>query len=403
MGEITDAHSEPSVISRPAPTARSALTTYVAAVTVTTGGMLPVMLLGTLAVQIRASLGFPTGHIAILVAIFFLASAGVSVFAGGLCQRRPLRLTLVSSAALSTLSLLGTAAAAMELVTFAITMLAGAAAAALSTPATNELVAANLAPHRQGVAHGVKQAAIPLAGVLAGLAVPIVGLTLGWRWGFALAALVPATGIIASWRATQHANMPRPRSPQPARAATSRAPPRALRYLAIGVGCGAAAITSIHSFSLLAAADAGLDEGDAGIYIAVGSVIVIVVRIGAGVRADRVSTNRLVPVAGMLAASVAGYLIMMSGDPSFMGFGIVVTLTFGWGWPGLLTLAVVELYPDRAAVTTGTIMAAIFAGGFGGPLIFAAIESTGSFSAAWAAMAGLAIVASATILAGSRT
>ena len=159
MGEITDAHSEPSVISRPTPTARSALTTYVAAVTVTTGGMLPVMLLGTLAVQIRTSLGFPTGHIAILVAIFFLASAGVSVFAGGLCQRLPLRLTLVSSAALSTLGLLGTAVAAIELVTFAITMLAGAAAAALSTPATNELVRGEPPPHRQGVAHGVKTAA----------------------------------------------------------------------------------------------------------------------------------------------------------------------------------------------------------------------------------------------------
>ena len=48
-------------------------------------------------------------------------------------------------------------------------------------------------------------------------------------------------------------------------------------------------------------------------------------------------------------------------------------------------------------------MAAIFAGGFGGPLVFAAIESTGSFSVAWAAMAGLAMVASATIFAGSRT
>ena len=170
-----------------------------------------------------------------------------------------------------------------------------------------------------------------------------------------------------------------PSSPQPGSLVASSAPPRALWYLTIGVGSQLRRSRASTASRSSRPRPRASTRRDAGIYIAVGSVVVIVVQAaGAGVRADRVSTNRLVPVAGMLAARrPAGYLVLMSGDPSFMGFGIVVTLTLGWGWPGLLTLAVVELYPDRAAATTGTIMAAIFAGGFCGPLIFAAIESTG--------------------------
>ena len=31
----------------------------------------------------------------------------------------------------------------------------------------------------------MKQAAVPVAGIVAGLAVPAVGLTVGWRWAYA--------------------------------------------------------------------------------------------------------------------------------------------------------------------------------------------------------------------------
>jgi predicted MFS family arabinose efflux permease len=379
------------------------LSTYVASVTVTTAGMLPVLLVGTLAVQIRDSLGLSTGDIAVLVAVFFLASSGASVVARELFEHARPRGLLLAAGGLSTACLVSAAVLSTGLLTLGASILLGAFAAAVSTPATNDLVAVNLPPGRQGIAHGIKQAAIPLSGMLAGLAVPTVGLTLGWRWSFALAALVPALGVIASWRSTQawsDRHDGRGRAP---RGEGRPGTPRALWYLTIGVGFAAAAITSVHSFAILSSTAAGLEEGVAGIFVAVGSVVVIFIRVGAGARADRVRSNRLVAVAVMLAASIGGYLVLMTGRAMLMGPGTVITLAFGWGWPGLLTLAVVELYPDRPAAATGTVMAAIYMGGVVGPLLFAAIESAGGYGPAWVAMAGLAAVASGMVHLGSRT
>jgi MFS family permease len=402
MGEVGDMHVASSV-SPAAGADAGAFSTYLASISVTTAGMLPVMLVGTLAVQIRASLGFSTADIAVLVATFFLASAGASLVAGRLCEHIFPRGALLVAGFLSTLSLVGAAIISTGVVTLGATMLVGAVAAAVSTPATNELVAVNLAPGRQGIAHGIKQAAIPLSGMLAGLAVPTVGLTLGWRWSFALAALVPALGTIASWRATRRWDA---RGDVPARSAAapvSDGGRRALWFVSIGVGFAAAAITSVHSFAILSSTEAGLDEGRAGLFMAVGSVVVIVIRVGAGARADRVRSNRLVPVASMLAGSVGGYVIMMTGNPALMGLGIIVTLAVGWGWPGLLTLAVVEMYRDRPAAATGTVMAAIYTGGVVGPLLFAVIEHASGFAPAWATMGGLAAVAAGMVYVGSRT
>ncbi len=84
-----------------------------------------------------------------------------------------------------------------------VTLLAlSAAANALGQLASNAALAEHVPAHRQGLSFGVKQAAVPVATLLAGVAVPTVALTAGWRWAFvvaagaALAALpaVPRTG-----------------------------------------------------------------------------------------------------------------------------------------------------------------------------------------------------------------
>ena len=69
---------------------------------------------------------------------------------------------------------------------------------ALAQPAANALVVRSVAARRQGLALGVKQAAIPMATLLAGLAVPSLGLTVGWRWAFVGAAglSVAATTLV---------------------------------------------------------------------------------------------------------------------------------------------------------------------------------------------------------------
>src|SRR4029453_10793467 len=71
----------------------------------------------------------------------------------------------------------------------------GAAANALGQLASNSSLAQHVPARRQGLSFGVKQAAIPICTLLAGASVPIVALTLGWRWAFVLAAVLAVAAI----------------------------------------------------------------------------------------------------------------------------------------------------------------------------------------------------------------
>src|SRR5690606_32204086 len=84
---------------------------------------------------------------------------------------------------------------------------AGAAANSVGQLAANSTLA-GMPASRQGLAFGIKQAAIPGATLLSGLSVPTIALTAGWRWAFVLAAAV-AVGSLAlvppdRHRATAH-------------------------------------------------------------------------------------------------------------------------------------------------------------------------------------------------------
>lgn len=55
----------------------------------------------------------------------------------------------------------------------------------IGQPASNDLIARAVVTHRHGLAYGTKQAAIPLATVVAGVAVPVIAIPWGWRLAFA--------------------------------------------------------------------------------------------------------------------------------------------------------------------------------------------------------------------------
>lgn len=64
---------------------------------------------------------------------------------------------------------------------------------------------------RRGLIMSIKQSGVPVGGILAGAVLPTLGLTFGWRWGFALTmavSLVIAAGIAA--RGGYHARTAKP-------------------------------------------------------------------------------------------------------------------------------------------------------------------------------------------------
>ncbi|MHB1850992.1 MAG: MFS transporter [Acidimicrobiales bacterium] len=156
-----------------------------------TAEVLPVFLTGALAVQLEASLHVGATAVGGAVATFFGASALSSVRAGRLAERvGPFRVMLVA-VGLALLALVGIGLVVTSLAGLLGFLVVAGLSNGTMQPAVNLLLSRAVDDHRQGLAFGVKQAAIPTATLLSGLAVPALAVTAGWH-----AAYLAAGGLV---------------------------------------------------------------------------------------------------------------------------------------------------------------------------------------------------------------
>ncbi|GAB3948126.1 hypothetical protein GCM10027614_44600 [Micromonospora vulcania] len=177
------------------------------AVATTIAVVLPVFLLGGLAVQMGADLHFSPAGLGLAVAIYFGISALASVPSGRLVERYGPAVVARCAILLAAGSMLAVAALARSYPMLVGLLALSAAANALGQLASNATLARHVPARRQGLSFGVKQAAIPVSTLLAGAAVPTIALTAGWRWAFVAAAerrwrrCPPYPGTSPSWPA----------------------------------------------------------------------------------------------------------------------------------------------------------------------------------------------------------
>jgi MFS family permease len=368
----------------------------VMAVAVATVGVLPAFLTGGLAVQIRAELGFGSAALGLAVALFFFSASTASVVMGRLVERmgahRGMRLAAFCGAA----SLLCVALFASSWGWLAACLIFGGLANAMTHPATHLSLARQVPPGRQGLSFGIKQAAIPSATLLAGLAVPGVALTLGWRWAFVggavlalcVASLVPAGRVGGVERVAEARSQDAPIGP--------------LVLLAVGIGLGSAAATPLGAFVVESSVATGLGVGAAGLLLASGSAASIVVRVIFGRLADGMGGGRLLLVGGMLGAGVAGFVMLATGSEILVVPGVLLAFAAGWGWPGLFNCAVVKTNPGAPAAATGVTQTGASGGAAVGPILFGLLVEAAGYGAAWLFSGALAVAALVAILAGRR-
>lgn len=402
-----------------------------AAVAATTIGTLPVFLLGALAVLVRADLGFSESQLGGAASAFFASSAVASVPAGRAAQRWGARATTVTGTALAGIALAGVALAVGSWPPLVALLVVGGAGNALAQIGSNLGLAQHVPPERQGLAYGVKQSAIPTATLLGGLAVPVVGLTIGWRWAFGVAAIAPVAyallaprdvppgavalhGVAAAGAPSAGhragGGPPRRAGGRPARPRTDT-PTRALVVLACGVGTAAAGANAFGAFLVESAVDVGLAPGTAGLVFAAGSAVGIAGRLLAGWRADHRDGRHLPVVAGQLAVGSVGLALLAvasaawgpgAATTALVILGTLLGFGLGWSWPGLFTFAVVRLNRGAPAAATSITQAGVFAGGALGPLAFGTTVELASYTAAWAGAAAALVVAAGLVLAGRR-
>jgi MFS family permease len=372
----------------------------VGAVTSTTLASLPVFLVGGLAVLMTTDLGFDEEGLGIAVAAFYGTSAILSIPGGRLAERVGARRLTLAANGMTALCMLAIAVVATTWAHLVGLLVLAGVSNGMTQPSIN-LGLARLIPYtRQGLAFGIKQAAIPLATLISGLSLPLVGLTLGWRWGFALGVPILVVVIVAVVGST------------PARAATGPsgggaygdggAPRASLLLLATSAGLGAGAANCLGAFLVASLVSGGLTEGLAGLLFAVGSVVGVATRLGIGWHADLRGRGHLLVVAALMVAGGAGYLLISIAAGTLVTFvGIVLAFSGGWGWAGLLTFAIVRHHQEAPAAATGIQQAGVFVGGVVGPLLFGAVVVRTSYLVAWL-MAGAMSLASAALVQRAR-
>ena len=370
---------------------------YALALLIPSAGTLPVFLTGGLAVQLQADLGFGASQLGIAVAVFFTASALGSTPAGRLAHRIGPARSMLLGGAIAIVALLGVALIARSLLLLTVCLAVGGLANSICQPGVNDLLARGIAVGRQGLAFAVKQSAIPLSTLLGGLAVPLVALTVGWRWAFAAGAVlaVVAVALVPRGSATSAAADERP--------AGGRLAVRPLVLLAIAGGFGSGAGGAVGSFLVASAVDVGIAERTAGFLLAGTSVFIIATRLLVGHLADRRGGGFFGMVAIMLASGATGFALLAAGEVPVFIAGALIASVAGWGWPGLFQFAIVDHDRSIAALATGITQTGVYTGGVAGPLVFGALAEHLSYSAAWLAAATSALTAATMVVVGSRS
>ncbi|MEX0835252.1 MAG: MFS transporter [Nitriliruptor sp.] len=360
---------------------------------------LPVFFTAAMAVQLRAELGFGTVGIGAAVGVFFGTMAVSSLYLGRVADRLGATVSLRTASFGIAAAAFGIAALSRNWLSLTSGLVVAGLAAALAQPAANRLLINRVRGARLGTAFGLKQSAPPTASMLAGLAVPAISLTVGWRWAYVLA------GIGALMVAVAVGPRP-PNAPRKIRRA-ERVKPEALPHratlvvLAVSFGLAFAASSVVLAFYVDSAVETGTSERQAGLVFAAASLTAVVTRLVAGAACDRYTFEPLRLSAVLLGSGAIGTALLAVGRPATVVLGAVVALGGTWGFPGVFWYALVRAYPATPGRITGT-MAPAALGGVVGPIGFGAVATEVSYSVAWSLASAVALLAAAAMLVGAR-
>lgn len=369
--------------------------------------VLPVFLAGGLAVQLEDDLGMSTAILGVSVAVFWAVSALLSPASGRVAQQLGARKGMLLAVGCGLTALSGIAFATPHWPWLFAWLAVGGAANALGHPPSNGLIVEQVALRNRAFAFGLKQAAVPTATLLAGLSVPVLALTVGWKWTFIIGAafallLVPI--LIKLVPGKRKSQQPVTRS-GPAGTAATPLPRKLKSFLivtAIASAMGSAQANALGAFTVISATQAGFNVGTAGLLLGLGSAAGCLTRPLVGIAADRGIGGSMGTVAIMMSMGCAGLLAIASGNKIAFTVGCIFAFGFGWGWNGLVHYVVSHRAHPFTVRATGIVQSGTYIGGSLGPLAFGLVLANFGPTAAWTSAAFLAAMGAGSALLAHR-
>jgi MFS family permease len=369
----------------------------VASIVVVMLGLSPAYMTGALGLQIRAELGIGATELGLAIGAFFAATAMLSPLLGSIADRigtvRGLRLAMLL-VMVSSLMMVLTVGSYLALL---VALVVGGISNGIAGPATSRLVAYHV-HRRRSLAFGLRQAAVPLATLVAGISVPVVGLTLGWRFAFMLVGLAALPVALAAGGAVVGVE------PRGVRASGRVSDLKGLLLAAVAFLFATAAGTALMSFVVDLSVDRGLGEATGGLVLSIVSIAGIIVRIGVGWLADRPEVDAFAIMNRQILIGLGGFLLLVlpSGTLGLI-VGASLAIAGGWGWTGLMAHVVAQGSPDGPARAAGIVQTGGASGGVLGPPIAGFLIDNVSHGAAWTVAFCLLLVALVAVRAVGRS
>lgn len=362
---------------------------------ISTVSVAPAFLVGALGVEMGDDLGFGPAALGLAVSIYFLATAVTTHSFGRFADRVGGRRAAQIALSWIACSLVGMAIVTRQWWMLIPFLVVGGMGNAMAGPTASLLLARAIPAGRLGFAFGVKQSSVPLATLLSGMAIPLVAVHVGWRWvligaGVLTLSVVPSLSPVARAMAGRQAPPP-----------SAQAPGSAMAFFAIGFGFVIASVTSLGALVVDSAVASGFSQGTGGTVLAIGSLVAVIVRIGLGWWADRTDFNVLWVIVAMMAVGSVGYGFLTSTHLGFLLVGVVVAFGVGWGWSGLMMMAITKHNLGAPATATGTIQTGAAIGGVVGPSTTGFLAEHVGYTTAWLTAGASMILAAAAVSAGT--
>jgi len=386
----------------------------------------PAFLIGAVSVQVsdefevgEATYGWGLGG-------FFLAATAGSILGGRLAQRigprRQISFALGATAAIQLLIALSSTSFARVVGLLAVAGLVNS----MNQSAVN-LAITQSGMSRLGLLLALKQSSMPMAALISGVAVPVLALTAGWRWAYVLGAMIACLALFGIRATLQpahqlgdatpgldaaaaeftttglHSTPGDPTAPLPqtgpsvvepdagaAKAGLGLNPPQrpqsapsTLARVAVATGLLAFSAGSLTAWLVGSAVESGMSEGAAGLLLALGSGLGIVLRLLIGVRLDAISGSPFRLAASVVVVGSVGFALLSHGSPVVTVVAAMLAFGGGWTWPVLTNFGIVRANSASAAAATGITQTGVYLGVFCAPLVSGWIIARWSYGAMW--------------------
>jgi sugar phosphate permease len=350
-------------------------------------------------------LGLARSDVGLLLTAAYIGATLVLVVAGSLSDRFGVRALFLLGMTLAGVPLALAAVAPGYVWLLAPLALYGVGNGFALPPTTRAIVEWFPTAHR-GLAMGIKQTGVALAGMICGLSVPTLGLLIGWRGAILVLGVVTVVSGALAWlayhdRPDHGAGAARAKRPGFGAVLTNR---NLLLLGGVTLLLAGVQLSLVGFLVLFLTERVGMSVAEAGLLLALAQAFGIVGRIGWGIVSDTLLGGRRKPIMALIGglAMVSSTTLAMTGPETpriVLLTALAVAGVSAVGWNGINMTFVAELAGRQASATAaGMNLTASYLGIMILPPLFGfLVDLTGSYTSAFqvgaaASLASLALV-----------